>query len=139
MDLMNDPEAIRALRRKRLAEIAATYTVAQAPPDQTQEIAAVTLELQNQRKVKDALLELVDGLTLEYRALASKCQQQQETNKALADILGETIEEKIALESERNRHQADLASLLNVIFLSNPTTVVPPPQTRPEIMDGRGS
>jgi hypothetical protein len=53
MDLMNDHEARRARRRHRLAEIAATYTVARAPHDQTQEIADLKLELQNKQEEAD--------------------------------------------------------------------------------------
>jgi hypothetical protein len=73
--------------------------------------------------------------TQEIADLMVKLEEKKETIEALVALIGEASEANVALETECKKHQADLASLLDMIFHSNPTTVVPA-QTRPlAIMD----
>jgi hypothetical protein len=124
MEYFQDREAVLAIRRKNLAEIAASYTVATVAPVAAVVAAPVAAPVPQ----PDQTQSLAD--------LMVKLEEKTETVDALVALLGDVTQANMDLESECKKHQADLASLLDMIFHSNPATVVPPAQRRPlAIMD----
>lgn len=119
-----DPQTRLSRRRLRLQELAAEFNgapvapVAPAAPVATPKPATAPQPDQTQA-IADVMLEL---------------ERKEETIRALVALVGDASDANAELESECEKHKADLASLLNVIFHSNPTTVVPPPLA---IMDRR--
>lgn len=131
MSNLMTPEDRRAARRAHLkvlaAQINGTPVVPVSVAAPVVEVPVVEAPVQAPETRPDQTQEIAD--------LMVKLQEKTETIDALVALIGDATETNVALETECKKHQADLASLLDMIFHSNPTTVVPAQRRPLAIMD----